>query len=128
MYTPKLNSLRDRICRAIAPKGLMTMDECIGKFSKYKPSSVQTAVFQLKFYKALEESDAGYSLSDAMQRHYGGVPQREAPEFPVRTWRPLDLSRLPSLDARRPDALPKRDISFKSATEAASVYWNGAMV
>jgi hypothetical protein len=114
MYLPKKDSLRDRICRSIAAYGPMDMEAITDHFKYERYNNVKSAVHQLKFYRALTEDACIYSLHANVSEHYGVPCLKPVVEASasVYVWKPLDLSRLPSLEPRRTDAAPARDPHF----------------
>jgi hypothetical protein len=97
----------------------MTMPQIVSLFKNRQFKTIYSAVNQQRFYGVLDLVHGVYSLTKAARVHYG----LEAPEpVPAPVLPPCESSPsinakyIPSLAARRPDALEPRDISYKNGS------------
>ena len=127
MYLPKKDSLRERICRSILNHGPMEMDQIIDTFKGERADTVKKAVFQLKFRKALEESEDGYSLSEHIKVHYGVLPAREKqePVIPVRAFKPW-TGKFDPLNGLRREPI-RSDVGFVTGSVGVQLFRGKAL-
>lgn len=125
-YLPKKGSLRDRVCKVLAERGPMAMHEITKVFIGERNHTISSAVFQLKFHKALVEDNGVYELSDFVRPHYGLteagkvpapkakdeslVPPRDATQFNKPWSGKFSLSNAPRREPIRDD------VSFKTGS------------
>jgi len=130
---PKPGSAADKIVRAIYERGPMTTDELISVTGMMlaRRNGYTSALRRCVDYGWLElGAGAKYSLTPVVL----GLLAREVPE-PVKyegavagpryhkEFTPIQAKNIPSLEPRRPDALPARRVSFVSCSGAPSQVW-----
>jgi hypothetical protein len=102
-----------------------TMEDCQFDLKDYQPQTIKAAIARMKRENMLEVDDKLLSVKGYLRRWFDKQykPALEIVQPRTSEWKPLDLSRLPSLEAKRADALPARKISFKSTNVAALPVW-----
>lgn len=136
MKIPKAATIADNIARLLHETGTQSTDQIVAGLAShsYLYHSIHNALSVMQDYGQITLSEAGFTLARELHKYYSYGDPDAVSTGEVAThrysapFRPIQAKYIPSAQARRHDAPPARDIHFKTATDAPSVYWNGAMV